>query len=227
MGARISFGEFVLDGTTRQLLRGHAELHLEPKAFELLALLLDRRPAAVSKREIRDQLWPQTYVSESSLTGLVTQIRRVLEDRRSPRLVRTVQRFGYAFSGEASPVGIAVTAAAQPSARVIWEERTIALGSGENILGRAADVAVRIDLPGVSRHHARIVIDAAGATLEDLGSKNGTYLAERRLPGPATLQDGDTLRLGRHLLVFRSSQPATSTLTDPFDQARAHDPRQA
>jgi DNA-binding winged helix-turn-helix (wHTH) protein len=68
---RLVFGDFTLDRTTRQLLRGGEPRHLEPKAFELLDLLVGRRPAAVTKAEIRDRLWPDTFVSESNLTGLV------------------------------------------------------------------------------------------------------------------------------------------------------------
>ena len=95
---RVVFGKFALDPATRQLLRGGEARPLEPKAFELLELLVSRRPAAVPKTEIRDHLWPDTFVSESSLTGLVGQIRHALDDdSRRSRFVRTVYGFGYAF----------------------------------------------------------------------------------------------------------------------------------
>jgi Tol biopolymer transport system component/DNA-binding winged helix-turn-helix (wHTH) protein len=98
---QVSFGDFVLDRATRQLLHRRTERHLEPKAFELLELLLDRRPQAVGKEEIHERLWPNTFVSESSVTGLVGQIRQALgDDSRQPRFVRTVHGFGYAFVGE-------------------------------------------------------------------------------------------------------------------------------
>jgi pSer/pThr/pTyr-binding forkhead associated (FHA) protein len=97
---------------------------------------------------------------------------------------------------------------------VIWERRVVPLESGENLLGRDEQAAVRIDAPGVSRRHARIVVRADGATLEDLGSKNGTFLRERRLESPAELTDGDAFRLGRHLLYYRSSPLRGSTHTD-------------
>ena len=73
---------------------------------------------------------------------------------------------------------------------------------------------MRIDSPGVSRRHARIVIHEGQATLEDLGSKNGTFLGERRLEAPAVLEDGDTFRLGRESFVFRRSAPEDATRTD-------------
>ena len=97
---RVLLGDFVLDRATRQLLRGSEERRLEPKAFGLLDLLVEQRPVAISKQEIRDRLWPDTFVSESSLTGLVAQVRHALgDDPRQPRLVRTVHGFGYCVEG--------------------------------------------------------------------------------------------------------------------------------
>ncbi len=219
---RVSFGRFVLDRATRQLLCGGEERHLEPKAFELLDLLLTRRPGAVSKSEIQQRLWPDVFVSESSLTGLVAQIRQALADaRKRPRFIRTVHGFGYAFSGEASQEPPVEGGKGGPVPRVVWEEQVLPLKPGENLLGRDEDVAVRVDAPGVSRHHARIVVAEGEATLEDLGSKNGTFLGERRLEAPAVLRDGETFQLGRQLLVFRSSGTMSSTLTESVGPRRS------
>jgi pSer/pThr/pTyr-binding forkhead associated (FHA) protein len=97
---------------------------------------------------------------------------------------------------------------------VVWGHRVVPLEPGENILGRGEDVAVRIDAPGVSRRHARILINDGQAMLEDLGSKNGTYLWERRVDMPSRLSDGDMFRLGRQLLVYRNVPLRGSTLTE-------------
>jgi len=212
---RLCFGEFTLDRATRQLLRAGGEHHLEPKAFELLDLLLGRRPEAVSKRDIRDRLWPNTFVSESNLTDLVAQVRHALGDNpRRPRFIRTVHGFGYAFSAEASEQHPSPSGRRHLAPRVTWDQHTITLEAGENILGRDEDVAVRIDAPGVSRRHARIVVTEHQVTLEDLGSKNGTYLNEERLQAPVALRDGDMFRLGRLLIVFRNAPQAGSTRTE-------------
>ena len=212
---RLCFGEFTLDRATRQLLRAGGEHHLEPKEFELLDLLLGRRPEAVSKRDIRDRLWPNTFVSESNLTSLVAQVRHALGDSpRRPRFIRTVHGFGYAFSAEASEQRPTPSGRRHLAPRVNWDQRTITLEAGENILGRDENVAVRIDAPGVSRRHARIVVAEHQVTLEDLGSKNGTYLHEERLQAPVALRDGDTFRLGRLLIVFRNTPLAGSTRTE-------------
>ena len=80
-------------------------------------------------------------------------------------------------------------------------------------LGRGTDVEIRIDDPGVSRHHARIRIAGVQATIEDLGSKNGTFLAGRRVSQPSPLGDGDEIRLGSVVATFRIPPPAPTTTT--------------
>jgi DNA-binding winged helix-turn-helix (wHTH) protein len=222
---RLVFDDFRLDLSSRQLLRSGEERHLEPKAFDLLALLLSRRPEAVSKGEIQEHLWPGTFVSESSLTGLVTQIRHALEDDpRKARFLRTVHAFGYAFSGAAAEEGAAAVAsgptmarARRVSAQVVWDETAFVLHEGKNVLGRDEAGDVCLDWPGVSRQHARIVVASEGATLEDLGSKNGTYLHEQRVTSASPLADGDVFRLGRLVLEFRLVQGAISTRTEVID----------
>ena len=92
------FGEFVLDESRHELLHGGAPVHLTPKAYELLRLLLERRPAAVSKAEIHDRIWPGTFVSDVNLATLVFEIRTAIgDDPHAPRFIRTVRGFGYAF----------------------------------------------------------------------------------------------------------------------------------
>jgi DNA-binding winged helix-turn-helix (wHTH) protein len=217
---RLLFNDFCLDRARRQLLRGGQERHLEPKAFELLELLLIRRPRAVAKTEIQEQLWPDTFVSESNLSGLVAQIRRALDDgAQEARFIRTVHGFGYAFAAEARedgapPPGSAASPAIAPRARVLWGDRVFALAPGPNVLGRAEEATVQIEAPGVSRRHARVVVGDEQATIEDLGSKNGTFLREVRLDAPGVLRDGDTFRLGGQLLIFRIAQSGLPTDTE-------------
>jgi len=198
---RVRFGGFVLDRATRQLLKDGEVRPLEPKAYELLDLLIRRRPAAVSKSEIRDALWPDTFVSESHLSSLVARVRHALETVEGSAFLRTVHGFGYAFDAEAEEEG-GERGPARAGAQIEWERGVLPLVEGENIIGRGEEAGVRIDVDGVSRRHARIVAHSGRFTLEDLGSKNGTYLGDRRLEEPATLADGDDVRLGRTKLVF-------------------------
>ena len=184
---QLRFGEFVFDSESRRLTRGDEPVHLEPKAFELLELLLERRPAAVAKAAIRDRLWPRTFVSESSLTTLVAQLRKALGE--DDRLVRTVHGFGYAFDGEVAPRGAPPPAARPRRGRavgpcLVWQDQVFPLVEGESVLGRDPAAQVLVDVPGVSRRHARIVVTGAEVAVEDLGSKNGTFVGDRRVDGP-------------------------------------------
>jgi DNA-binding winged helix-turn-helix (wHTH) protein len=105
---RVTFGEFVLDPDTRELLRGNTPVPLSPKAFQLLAVLVENRPKALSKSDLQERLWPGTFVVEKNLTNLVTEIRAALgDDASDPVFVRTVHRFGYAFHAPpAGPSGV-------------------------------------------------------------------------------------------------------------------------
>jgi DNA-binding winged helix-turn-helix (wHTH) protein len=213
------FGDFVLDYGTRQLLLDGEEIHLSPKAFELLAVLLDNRPRAVSKAELLERLWPSTFVEETNLAGLVAEIRRALRDSATrPVFLRTVYRFGYRFVAEVVDSDEA-TRAAPPGPRpcLVFENRQVVLLEGSNVIGRASDSTVRCDAPGVSRHHARILVSKGVATLEDLGSKNGTYLQRQRITS-ARLSDGDEICLGTANLTFRTEPalgPTETVAVDP------------
>ena len=209
------FDDYSVDPGTRRLLRSGQELHLSPKAFDLLVTLIENRAQALAKADLQQRLWPSTYVLETNLAGLVAEIRHALQDSADdPRYVRTMHRFGYWFIGTvAQEPGAGAAAAPHSHYWVIWESRQIPLGPGDNVLGRAADAAVWIDAPGVSRHHARIRLAGSDAILEDLGSKNGTYLRGVRVTTAASLRDGDQIRLGSVVVTFRVPAPAGSTET--------------
>ena len=74
------FDAFVLDEGTRQLLRAGSNVHLSPKAFDLLAHLIRERPRALAKASLHTHLWPGTFVTDASLGMLVTEIRGALDD---------------------------------------------------------------------------------------------------------------------------------------------------
>lgn len=212
---RLRFDRFTLDTDSRQLFRDAEPVHLSPKAFDLLRLLAENRPKALSKAELHAHLWPDAFVSEGSLAVLVAEIRTALDDEaREPKFIRTVQRHGYAFCGEAVAVRAAAPVAVEaPTFWLFWETGHAALAAGENIVGRDSDAAVRFDAPGISRRHARITVAGEEATLEDLGSKNGTYVHGDRIATPVELADGDDIRLGPIEVRFRIVSSATSTET--------------
>jgi DNA-binding winged helix-turn-helix (wHTH) protein len=220
----VRFGGFSLDRDRRLLSRGGEPVPLARKAFDFLEVLVAERPRALSKEQIRDRVWPKTVVSESTVNGLLGELRAALgDDAREPRYIRTVHGFGYAFVAVASeqpPASPSSASSTAPppallTARLLWEDRLIPLSPGENVLGRDEDVNVRVDAPSVSRRHALITI-AAGkpASIEDLGSKNGTWVGGRRLEGgPTPLTDGVALRLGKIELLFLDSKEKGSTQT--------------
>jgi DNA-binding winged helix-turn-helix (wHTH) protein len=212
---RVSFGGYSLDVATRQLLQGKTEVRLSPKAFDLLCVLIDNRKRALSKAELHDQLWLGTYVTDAALSVLVAELRHALHDRAgAPRFIRTVRGFGYAFCGHVSE-----TVDTAPTPRNCWVvlgQREIALHEGDNIIGRDPGVTVRLDLPSVSRRHARIVVSAHTATVEDRGSKNGTFVRKDRITRAVRLADLDEVQVGSARLLVRmlGGDAATQTLAD-------------
>jgi DNA-binding winged helix-turn-helix (wHTH) protein len=209
---RLRFGPCLFDAQARELRRGGVPQPLSPKAFQFLELLLEERPRAVSKAEIHERLWRDTFVTDTSLARVANEVRAAIgDDARAPVHLRTVHRYGYAFSGEVRPEA---DAGAETACRLVWADRQIPLLAGENLLGRASDARVVIDLARVSRHHARIRVEGERAVLEDLGSKNGTSLRGQPLRSPAELSDGDEICIGPAVLVFRTSAGHSTTETD-------------
>ncbi len=201
---RVAFGRFTFDSETRELLEDGRRVHVSPKAFDVLHLLLQRRPKVVSKMELHDRVWAGAFVGDANLSVTVAEIRQVLgDDSREGKLIRTVHRVGYAFSGEAADLS---TPAHRPFSRswLSWNDKTFQLAEGENILGRDPRSDVWVDVSGVSRRHARITVAGDHVTVEDLDSSNGTSVHGSVLTAPHRLSDGDVLEVGSATLTFRS-----------------------
>ncbi len=77
--------------------------------------------------------------------------------------------------------------------------------SGPLLFGRAADCTVRLPDPFVSSHHARLIPDPSGPLLEDLGSRNGTWIGEERLQDPVRLEDGEAFAVGDVTFRYHAS----------------------
>ncbi len=210
---RVRFDDCSFDPDTREFFRGGKVAHLHPKAFRLLEILLENRPRALSKAELHERLWPESFVSEANLASLVAELRRAIGEKgRGARTLRTVYGFGYAFSGDA----IEEKGASAPGGDrycLAWEKREIPLATGENILGRDRNAIARIEESSISRRHARIVIDEKRARIEDLGSKNGTFVEGKRIEKLYVLSDGDRIQLGTVVVTFRAFSPERSTDT--------------
>jgi DNA-binding winged helix-turn-helix (wHTH) protein/tetratricopeptide (TPR) repeat protein len=96
-----SFGPFNLDVANHQLTRDGAVLPFKPKAFDTLRLLVENSGRVISKQELLQQLWPDTFVEESSLTQNIYELRRALgEPRGEARYIENVPKRGYRFIAE-------------------------------------------------------------------------------------------------------------------------------
>jgi DNA-binding winged helix-turn-helix (wHTH) protein len=212
-GSRViaRFGLFELDSEQRLLTRGSDVLHVTPKAFELLGLLIAEAPRVLTKKELHERRWPDTFVSEATLVSLVKELRRTLGDHdlRAP-IIRTAHGVGYAL---AAPVGRSAARESGVSRWIVAGGRRIPLQVGENIVGRDPASAIYLDVAGVSRRHARIVVNDGDALVEDLGSKNGTAIGDDPLAGPRRLHDGDQLHIGPVIVIYHASSSGISTET--------------
>ena len=208
-----SFDEWTLDADRRLLSHRGDPVSVSPKAFDLLRLLAERHDRAFSKAELHQYLWPDTFVSDGSLTLLVAEIRQALnDDADQPRFIRTVRRFGYAFCAPVSKTSAPEPVAGSPRAWLIWGDRSIGVPEGETVLGRALDAAIRFDVAGVSRRHARLHVAGPTITIEDLGSQNGTYVRSERVSRRTPVSDGDEVRLGPVTVLIRIVAADGSTL---------------
>jgi DNA-binding winged helix-turn-helix (wHTH) protein len=220
---KLSFGDFAADLDARELSRHGERIHLSPKAFRLLELLIAHRPKALSKAELQDALWPDVFVQESNLADLVSELRAALDQTgQRSGFIRTLHGFGYAFSAAAVEDASDVRRTA-PLWRVSGPHGSTPLGEGQFVIGRDPSATVHVEEPTVSWTHARITVAAgtAGtqATVEDLASRNGTYLNGRRVEGSALATHGDEIRVGSVALVLLllSRERSPTRPMDPDD----------
>jgi DNA-binding winged helix-turn-helix (wHTH) protein len=204
----VRFGPFLLDEAQRKLTRDGVEVHLTPKAFDLLIVLVKEAPRVLSKNELHLSVWPGTFVSDATLVGVIKELRRALDvGDEKVSSIRTLNRVGYAFARSVEhelPSG-------QMCHWVVVTGRQVVLKPGENRIGRDPASAVWLDSAGVSRNHACILVDDMVATIEDLGSKNGTSVSGQPVAGMRTLTDGDLVELGAVSVIYRCSTAGVST----------------
>jgi DNA-binding winged helix-turn-helix (wHTH) protein len=215
---KVRFGPFEFDPATRELLHEGKPVHLSPKSFDLLQILIERRPALVTKTELQDRLWPDAVVLEANLGNAVAEIRKALgDDPRSPRFIWTVSRRGYRFSADVEmPEAQDATRVHEPVRWwLLWNDTILPLSEGENIVGRHPQSGIWINASSVSREHAHIVIAGGRATVEDRRSTNGTYVNGARITSRHPLVDGSTVTFGSEEAVFREWSDAAAPATEP------------
>jgi pSer/pThr/pTyr-binding forkhead associated (FHA) protein len=97
--------------------------------------------------------------------------------------------------------------------RLIWHGQSIDVSAGQSVMGRDRGCAICIDADSVSRHHARLNVMGHQVSIEDLGSKNGTWLAGERIVGITPLADGVSFRLGSETVRLETAPGSGSTKT--------------
>lgn len=203
---RARFAEFTVDSDTRQLQGGGGGIHLSPKAFDLLCLLIEAAPKVVEKADLYARIWPNTHVVDANLNVLIGEIRRALGDSaQDQKFIRTVHGVGYAFCAPAVDLPPARAAVQARFCWVVWESRIWQLSEGDTIIGRDPRSDIWLDAPGVSRRHAIIRVDSRNrrVMLEDLGSTNGTFVRRASVDAEVALTDGDLVQVGTVDLTVR------------------------
>ena len=208
----VRFHGFALDAGRRIVSRDGRRVHLTRKAFDLLTTLIEQAPRVVSKDELHRRLWPNTFVTDATIAGVIKELRRALGNHAGGEpLIRTAHGVGFAFTGT-----IHSGDSDDPARASYWlvsGSRRLSLAEGTNDIGRDPCAAVWLDSPQASRRHARITISNDAATLEDLGSKNRTLVNDRPVTEPTPLSDGDVIQIGAAVFVFRVTNSMASTET--------------
>ena len=189
----LTFADYSIDTERRLLFHQGETIPLSPRALDLLEMVLVNHPAPVARNDMRHQLWPDTPVLDSSISMLLEELRSALNNARSGlQLVTTGE---YVRMDQARREWRNDTASG--GAHLMWGSIEIPLESASSVLGRDGEADIVIDAPTVSRQHARIYRSGEQTFVEDLDSKNGTFVGGVRLDGqPVAINDGDVVRLG-------------------------------
>ena len=214
----VRFGEFEFDPGAGDLRRLGHRIAIQEQPTKVLEMLIARAGELVTRQELCQRLWPEAFVDfDNGLNNAISRLRAALDDSATvPRFIETQGRRGYRFIAVIER-GRGTAAASRVRAWLIGERGRVALKAGENILGRRAPDVLELASSTVSRHHARITIGDE-ALIEDMGSKNGTFVEEQPVTSPVRLADGDRVRLGsltlRFTLVSAGSQTRTASASD-------------
>ncbi len=212
-GSTFRLGEWVVEPLLGRLTRGGTTIGLELKVMDVLLCLAMKPGLLVTRQDLIDTVWATEYISDNTLTHAIAELRSALgDDAKSPSYIETIHRRGYrllvgAFEHHDTPSPVSGKSSCF---FVVTGNRSVRLRSGDNLIGRIPWAAVTIDSLQVSRRHACIVVDGSTAILEDLGSRNGTYLNGRPIEAPAHVEHGDRIGLGSHLVLLQLDATLTT-----------------
>lgn len=221
--------DFLLGPYVVKPLLGHVEregavVRVRPRVMDLLVFFSQHPGIVLSPERLLENVWGTRFVTYSALTRTIAELRRAVnDDTEQPWLLETIPKRGYRLlvtpAKMATPLEVGTTADERPDDQsprfwVSAGDRSVALPRGTHLLGRDESAVLRIDSPWVSRRHAAITVDVSGASIVDLGSRNGTFVNGRRLEAASPLAHGDEVRLGRSRLVVYWSNPEVGTVAD-------------
>jgi DNA-binding winged helix-turn-helix (wHTH) protein len=209
-------GDWLIEPDLGHLTRGTSTVHVELRVMDVLVCLALHAPGLVTRKNLTESVWSTEFISDNTLTHAIAELRAAFgDDARNPTYIETIHRRGYRLLASVGDPESKEPAGAERSiVAVIDGDHTVRLRKGENVIGRLPWATVSIDSLQVSRRHARIVVDDTCAVLEDLGSKNGTLLNGRSFRGPSTIEDGDHVAFGNHVVVIQFLDDATTAGED-------------
>jgi DNA-binding winged helix-turn-helix (wHTH) protein len=192
-------GEWLVEPRLNRISAGGSTIQLEHRVMEVLVCLADHAGDLVTRRDLVDKVWDEGFISDNTITHAVTELRKAFgDDPRMPKVIETIHRRGYRLIApvifdRATPLA----PAGRPSSFLaILRDVEIQLAEGENVIGRAPQAAITVPSIKASREHARIIVDRGLAFLEDLDSKNGTFLNGLRIHHKEQLSSGDLIGIG-------------------------------
>lgn len=199
-------GEWMVEPTLDRISRDGREVRLRPRAMDVLTALAVASGKLVSKRELIDDVWRTEFVGDHALTQVVAELRAALgDDARNPTFIENIPRRGYRLVAAVMPVAIS---SASPNGatmpfKLLTDKGSLSLAQGSTVIGRTDDADISIDKTEVSRCHAMITVQGTTAIIEDLGSKNGTFVNGHQVAGPTPLSNGDEIWIGRSVARMR------------------------
>ena len=204
------FGDFVLDTRSGELLRDGQRVPLRRKCFELLVYMTQESGALLSKERLLRDVWRDVIVEEATLSKTVAELRDALGDEAAkPAIIQTVRSRGYRFALPVRSEELAPPSASSAAVRLLYGTIDHPLPDGEHLIGRDEHVKIVLHTPLASRHHARVHVEGTLVIIEDVGSKNGTFVNGERIDQPRVLTLGDKIEIGGETLILWS--PATAT----------------
>lgn len=201
--ARFRLGPWRVDPAACEMRTDGRAIRLRPKVMDLLAAFAARPGEVCTKTELLDAVWPEVVVTEASLSVAVAELREAFGDHpEEPEFIETIPRRGYRLIAPVIRDETDDMRAEASRFLLTGAGLETILRQGVNLIGRAPEADIRIESSKVSRRHARITVDGDTAVVEDLGSKNGTFVGGSRIEEPTPLGHGDQLRLGQLAAVL-------------------------